>query len=356
MKGNAVMYGHLVRLLAALCLITTGGAWWVETPARAADDDAVDALSAEVAGLGWVLYSARAEAGDWDIFCCRPNGSEVQNLTRTPQHNEYSPLVSRDGQRLLYRRLPRDAKIDNNQHGAQGELVVARSDGSEPQVMGPAETFTWASWSPDGRQIACLSIKGIAFFDVQTRKEVRRLPRKGFFQQVTWSPDGKWLIGVANAYGVSWSIGRMNVETGEASAVHRVDCCTPDWFPDSKQVIFSWRPPGQKSNPGYGWTQLWRVDAEGKSPQLVYGEDGRHVYGGHVSPDGRYVLFTGNMQEDGDPGQAGAPMGLIRLSDAPIIGGDSTELRKVHPHTHSGPVLVLPAGWEPCWTAQGDGR
>ena len=48
------------------------------------------------------------------------------------------------------------------------------------------------------------------------------------------------------------------------------------------------------------------ADAEGKSRQLVYGEDGRHVYGGHVSPDGKYVLFTGNVEEDGDPGNAGA--------------------------------------------------
>ncbi len=48
-----------------------------------------------------------------------------------------------------------------------------------------------------------------------------------------------------------------------------------------------------------------------------------------ISPDGRYVLFTGNMQEDGDPGNAGAPMGLMRLSDAPIIGGESRELRRI---------------------------
>jgi hypothetical protein len=58
--------------------------------------------------------------------------------------------------------------------------------------------------------------------------------------------------------------------------------------------------------------------ADGTTRQLVYGEDGRHVYGGHVSPDGRYVLFTGNMQEDGDPANGGAPMGLMRLRDAPI--------------------------------------
>jgi hypothetical protein len=92
------------------------------------------------------------------------------------------------------------------------------------------------------------------------------------------------------------------------------------------------------------------ADGEGKARHLVYGEDGRHVYGGHVSPDGDYVLFTGNVQEDGDPGNAGAPMALMRVRDAPIIGGESQELRALHPKANDGPVLTLPAGWEPCWT------
>ena len=143
----------------------------------------------------------------------------------------------------------------------------------------------------------------------------------------------------------------MDAATGVASAVNRVDCCTPDWFPDSKNLIFSWRPPGQKVNNGYGWTQLWRADAEGRSRSLVFAEDGRHVYGGHISPDGKHVLFTGNMQEDGDPGHAGAPMGLMRLADAPILRGDVSRLKAEHPRHNTGPVLVLPAGWEPCWTS-----
>ena len=203
-------------------------------------------------------------------------------------------------------------------------------------MLGAAGEYPWASWSPDGKQIACLSIKGITFVDVATRQVLRKVDRKGFFQQVTWSPDGQWLCGVANSFGASWSIARMDVATGAASAVNRVDCCTPDWFPDSRSVIFSWRPPGQKANKGYGWTQLWMADAEGKSRRLVYAEDGRHVYGGHVSPDGKYVLFTGNMQEDGDPGNAGAPMGLMRLADAPIIGGASPELRERFPQAAPG--------------------
>ena len=115
-------------------------------------------------------------------------------------------------------------------------------------------------------------------------------------------------------------------------------------------MIFSWRPPGQKANNGYGWTQLWRATAEGASRQLVYGEDGRHVYGGNISPDGKYVLFTGNIKEDGDPGNAGRADGPDAAEDAPIIGGESKELRALHPEAKDGPVLVLPAGWEPCWT------
>ncbi len=43
-------------------------------------------------------------------------------------------------------------------------------------------------------------------------------------------------------------------------------------------------------------------------------------------------------------------MGLIRLRDAPIIGGESKALRKVPPDAHEGPVLPLPEGFEPHWT------
>lgn len=314
-----------------------------------AEDVAV--LAAEVRSTGWIAYGARSAQGDWDLFVCRPDGSENRPLTRTAEFNEFSPQFSRDGSKLLYRRIPRDETIDNNQHGVQGELVVSGSDGGAPVALGAPGEFPWASWNPDGARIASLSIKGIHLIDLATREVARSFPRQGFFQQLVWSPDGQWLVGVANAYGASWSIARMNVETGEAAAVNRIDCCTPDWFPDSKRIIFSWRPPGQKANNGYGWTQLWMADAAGQTRQLVYGEDGRHVYGGCVSPDGRYALFTGNMQEDGDPGDAGAPMNLMRLSDAPIIRGESRELRNLHGRVNQGPVLTLPVGWEPTWTA-----
>ncbi len=313
-------------------------------------------LADEVRDKGWIVFCARAEAGDWDLFLCRPDGSDLRNITRTPQYNEAAPQFSRDGRKLLYRRLPRNETISGNRYGEQGQLVFAGSDGTEAQVHGESGQYPWASWSPDGTQVACLSIKGVSFIDIASKQVVRTLERQGFFQQLTWSPDGQWLSGVANSFGAGWSVARMNAKTGAVNAVSRVDCCTPDWFPDNQQMIFSNRPPGQKGNNGQGWTQLWRADAEGKARTLVYGEDGRHVYGGQVSPDGKYVLFTGNMREDGDPENAGAPMGLLRLADAPIIGGESKELRALHPEARRGPVLTLPAGWEPCWTFAAIGK
>ncbi len=318
--------------------------------AGAAEAPDVAALRAEVRGLGWLVFAARSAAGDYDLFLCRPDGSALRNLTQTPDANEAYPLFSRDGTRLLYRRLARTETINGNDYGTQGRLCLARADGAGAQTLGGDGEFPWASWSPDGRQLLCLAPQGFQIVDLASRKVVRTLPRAGFFQQPTWSPDGRAIVGVANAFGESWSIGRMDMAGGAASAVHVQDCCTPDWFPDSAHIIFSWRPAGQTLNKGYGWTQLWRKAAKGGPAQLVLAEEGRHIYGGHVSPDGRYVICTGNMQEDGDPAHSGAPMSLMRLCDAPLIIGANAALRTTHPAAKSGPVLALPVGWEPCWT------
>ena len=174
--------------------------------AEARRDAPAARLAEEVRRCGWLVFSARSERGDWDLFVCRPDGSDRRNLTRTPESNEAGAQFSRDGRRLLFRRLPVDEPIDGNHHGTQGELVLAASDGSTPTVLGQAREFPWASWSPDGKQVACLSVKGITIVDVASRQVVRKLPRLGFFQQMTWSPDGRWLSGVSNSFGASWSV------------------------------------------------------------------------------------------------------------------------------------------------------
>ncbi len=308
---------------------------------------AVQALANEVRSKGWIVYSAKSDKGDWDLFLMRPDGSGPRNITNTPTQSEAAPRFSPDGKRLLFRRLKKGQTISHDRWGFQGQLVLAKSDGSSPTDFGKPSEFTWAAWSPDGRRISCLSLRGVEVVDLKTKKVVRKFPRRGIFQQLFWSPDGKWYCGTANVGGEKWTIVRMDANSGKLNVVSKFQNCTPDWFPDSEHVIFSNRPAGQG---GYGWTQLWMADAAGKRRNLVYGEDERHIYGGALSPDGKYVLFTRCPQDGGGSERGGAPAGLMRLSDAPIIAGESQSLRKLHPNVKNGPVLPLPVCWEPHWT------
>lgn len=325
-------------------------------PALLAFDAQTDALTKEVAPKGWIAYSARSEKGDWDIFLMRPDGSRKRNITNTPGTNEMGPRFSHDGKRILYRRIPPDVKIRHDRWGTMGKLVIANSDGSKPEEMGD---YPWATWGPDGKQIGILLPTGIEIHDIATKTLVRKLDRKGIYQQLFWSPDGKWFTGPANLYGENWTVIRVDATKGEANPIAKFQNCTADWFPNSRRLIFSSRPAkqeeadggalagkvGQKT--GYGWTQLWSADGDGSNRLLVYGEDGRHVYGGAVSPDMKYVLFT---LAPTDGGFEASEIHVMRLNNAPMIGGESKALRTLHPNANSGPYVKLTPGWEPHWT------
>ena len=334
----------MIRLTAVFLLASTALA------EAATSDTRVDALRTEVATKGWIVYGARADNGTWDLFLSRPDGTHTRNITNTPDFEEAAPRFSPDGSKLLYRRLTKGTTIDHDRWGFQGCLVIANADGSNPQAGKDGEA-AWASWSPDGKQIACLDKRGIHVLDAETREEVRpSMSRQGIYQQLFWSPDGKWFCGVANVGGESWTVVRMNADTGAVNAVRRFQNCTPDWFPDSDRIILSSRPAGQKVNEGYGYTQLWAVDGAGGNDQLLYGEEGFHIYGGTVSPDGAYVLFSKSPQDGAGAESAGGDLCIMRMLDAPTIARESAELRRLHPVTKDGPVLFLTQGWEPHWT------
>jgi len=334
-----------------LALFLISGLGW---SAMAADQSPTNELTAqlakEVQNQGWIAFCARGENGSWDIFLSRPDGSRKRNITNTPDYEEAGPLFSRDGKKLLYRRIAKGTVISHDLWGFQGRLVLADADGKNPIVFGEEGEYTWTSWSPDAKQIASLTKKEIQIIDIATKQVARTLKRQGIYQQLFWSPDGKWFTGTGNHAGRQWCIVRMNAETGELNAVHKFQSCTPDWFPDAKRIIYSSRPP-QKSNQGYGWTLLLQSEGDGTHEQLIYGEEGSHVYGGAVSPDGKYVLFTTYPNDGGGPEESGAPIFLMRLSDTPTLEGKSEEMRRMYPNVKGGPALSLQQkGWEPCWT------
>lgn len=318
------------------------------------NDARVIALSNELHSKGWIIYSARTDKGDWDLFLMRPDGSDRRNITNTPEFNEAAARFSPDGRKILYYRMPKNVAVDNNKYGIY-DLVIADADGANPVVWG--NDYHWASWGPalhrsgtgpDVRQLACLSIKGIRLIDLSTKKTVKELNRRGIVQQLVWSPDGKWFIGTANGLGQYWNIGRMSESTGEINVVSETERynCTPDWLADSRRVVYS-----RGIIPGIGgWAQLWMADSDGKEKRVLYAEEGRHIYGGCVSPDGKYVIFTRSQQDLGEVDNSLTTMAIIRFQDTPVIIGKNEALRKAYPDANDGPVLHLSWGWEPHWT------
>jgi Tol biopolymer transport system component len=211
------------------------------------------------------------------------------------------------------------------------------------------ENYRWATWGPDSSRIACLAGGSIQIVDLKTRNTVREVPRKGIVQQLGWSPDGKWFAGTANGLGSYWNIGRLDAAAGEVNAVSETDRynCTPDWLPDSKRIVYSRGIIPEQS----GFAEIWIADGDGQERQAVYVEANRHLYGGCVSPDGRYLLFTRSEADLGPVEPSRTSMSIIRLADAPLAVGESAAIRARFPTARSGPRLDLSGGWEPHWTS-----
>src|SRR5215472_13244298 len=257
-------------------------------------DPGTKKLYNEVADKGWIIFSAKSEKGDYDLFVSRPNGSGLRNITRTPEYNELGARFLPDGKRIIYRRVGAlKPKVDYREL-IYGVLVIANADGSNPRTIGGEGDYPWATLSPDMKQLACLYKKEgkIRIFDFQTLKMVKEMSRQGIFWQLDWSPDGKEFCGTANVEGQEWNIVTYGLESGKVTLISRVLDCTPDWFPDSRGCIFSHRNPGMASDDGgatarkvgepnpdsYSWTMIMMADRAGKDRKLVVAEQYKHLY------------------------------------------------------------------------------
>jgi hypothetical protein len=84
---------------------------------------------------------------------------------------------------------------------------------------------------------------------------------------------------------------------------------------------------------------------------MLCAEEGRHLYGACSSPDGNYLLFTRSEVDLGPVDNSRTRLAIIRLADAPIVGGGEGTPSQRYPSARRGPILDLSWGWEPHWTS-----
>jgi Tol biopolymer transport system component len=312
--------------------------------AFAAEPDSAD-VAREVHGLGYIAFSAVGDAGDWDLYMMRPDGSDRRRLTDTREFNETGVRFSPDGKRLLYYRQPTTEAVDNNKYGTH-DLMIA--DVANTGTVNFGRGLTWATWGPDSGTLSALSPRGIHFVDVTTRNVLRTLPRRGVIEQLVWSPDGRALVGTANGLGQYWNVGVLDASSGKITAVSEIERynCTPDWMPDSRHVIYSRGTIPDKNERA----QLWIAAPDGQDRHMLYAEAGRHIYGGAASPDKRYLLFSRSVEDLGKVDHAKTTLAIIRVADTPMLGDDDGGLRNQFPSAKRTIRLDLGPGWEPHWT------
>lgn len=402
-------YGYLTNTgprTATLTLATSKSLPPAPAPLNAIEDPSATKLRREVSRLGWIVFSARSgsQSNDFDLFAMRPDGSGLRKLTNTPEWDEFSARLSIASGRLLFRRIKagrsiRQADITQQDVSTralatwpqQGTLVVADLDGSNADPVGQSGEFAWASWSPDGKRLACLEPRLNESSTASASKKpvpkkpsneivirraddlsvIKRMPAAGILSHAVWSPDGTRICGPANispgrySKGMEFPLGQgklvsVSLESGKRTTMARFPDWYPVWVTDSDGDWFQGGTPSiLHSANNYGicpayYSMLWKSGLNGEPSQLVFGQYMKHVWGGCTSPDDRYAMFV----ISGDKWALEGKMAIIRLADAPIARGRSQLFHDVladhFPDVKRGPVFDLSqvsAGFDPHWTA-----
>jgi Tol biopolymer transport system component len=203
----------------------------------------------------WLYFQSNA-SGRHHVYRCKPDGSDVANLTTGDQidrtlkkadfavKSAYGHALSGDGRKMVF----------TVHDGASGRVVLANADGSFPRLLAPHLGYVYmASLSPKADQVVFSG------------------PARGYRLLIVTLPDGK-----------------PTVLTPE-----HPDCFVPRFTPDGKTVVF-FRRDGD----------VYRVDSDGKNlRRLTTGN--KHVefrlsprdqHGSSdspdVSPDGKQIAYV----------------------------------------------------------------
>lgn len=203
-------------------------------------------------------------------------------------------------------------------YNSGGKLYKISPDGGEPELLDTGYATRCNNdhcLSFDGKYIA---VSNGTAEDYQSRIYV--LPIEGGNPQLItplgpsylhgWSPDGKTLVycasrkGEYDIYSIPSSGG---VETRLTDAEGLDD--GPEYTPDGKYIWFN--------SVRTGLMQLWRMKPDGSAQEQMTFDEDRNSWFGHVSPDGKNVVYITYKKGDLEPGQHLANKNVeLRLMDA----------------------------------------
>ena len=174
-------------------------------------------------------------------------------------------------------------------NGAQYSLVVADSDGYNPQtVVHSHEPLLSPTWSPDGNELAYVSFESgdsaVYIQNIATGSRRVISARPGINGAPRFSPDGKKLA-VSLSFQGNPEVYVMDLATGALTRLtHNLAIDTePSWTPDGQNIIFTSDRSGKP--------QLYEIPAAGGAPQRITFQ-GQYNADVAVSYDGKKLAMV----------------------------------------------------------------
>ena len=157
-----------------------------------------------------------------------PNPGDVKSITWSP-----------DSSRIAFYRQ----KFEDGSFNRSVEVLNVNTMEVQIAIYDPLVDFPLVKWSPDGTRIAIGSDNGeIYIWDVETKSNIRVLFYPGWFESLTWHPEGEMLI--STSYNQSNSMASMiiwNVTDGTYNIIieglKRVNSAS--WSQDGKIISYS---------------------------------------------------------------------------------------------------------------------
>ena len=214
---------------------------------------------------------------------------------------------------------------------SNGFAIFAREPEGQPSKLTNGKSDLFATWSPDGRQIAFLRSAGQGRSLVYVMNaDGRELHQVGSAvtdtSGLTWSPDGDEL---AYGDGIHGGIYKIRVD-GTGLMKLTAEGTSPAWSPDGKTIVFRNAP------------MLDTMNADGSRVRhLVEPKNSnKHLYTYHApvwSPDGRHLLL---VRED--------ILGILKpnADRIVVVNPDGSGEREVASVSFTQPDTIRPS-WSP---------
>jgi dipeptidyl aminopeptidase/acylaminoacyl peptidase len=159
----------------------------------------------------------------WDVFAVSSDGTQLINLTNTPEVREEGPRWSPDGKTIALNVKGRDAPS----YDLALLDFATRKVSSLTHEHAPERSWSSVAWSPDGRTLYANRLEvsftdsDVYAVDVASGATRNLTPHKGkvIYQATSLSPDGKTLLVTSNEKGGFANVALLDVASGHRTPV-----------------------------------------------------------------------------------------------------------------------------------------